>query len=136
MKQVPQKIEEMSKTVIRFALNVAAGASGTLTYNIRKPCTIEGMHVRFYFGNQLSVRVNPYLLKTKERQYNIIDFPAGTKKYIDGEDESLDYNVSVPCDVDDEIVIEYTNTDGANGYDIAVSFELDFMGGALRIGGV
>jgi len=124
--------EDLKRKTVHFSLNVPASTQGALTYRIPGECTIERVSLRFYPDAMLNLQLDPYLLKTKERRYNLIDYVTGAKGYIDGDDDYFIYTCKHPAQVDDVLTIEYNNIDAVDAFDFTVDIELDFMGGLLR----
>lgn len=132
MKKNPEFVGRLARTAFNFAKSIDASGSGTLQQALRQNCTIEKVRVKFYPGPEGDLHIIPYLLKTNDVRYNIIDFPSGSNQYVSGEDEEIVFNVSIPVDVDDIICIEYVNADAVNAHVLSVQVEVDFAGGGMR----
>lgn len=124
--------ESIRRTSYHFAFAIPAAGSGRLSKTIPAPCTIEKMTIRIYPGAVLNVHLDPYILKTNNRRYNVIDYVSGGKQYIDGDNDTLIFDVGHPAQVDDQLVVDYINIDAVNAYDFVVDFEVDFFRGMMR----
>ena len=125
----------MNREAFRLALQVAASGSGEISERVRGDCTLEKVSMRIYIGAQLDLRLTPMIERASAGGIRepIIKYAPGGKQYIDGDDDGFVWSMSVPLQVDDNIVIGYVNNDVANAYDFAVDFEVDYLGGSVRI---
>jgi hypothetical protein len=121
-----------TKEVVAFVLNVAPSTSGSITERIKADCTIEDIVVRFYAGQQRDLRIRPKLRRTGRREENLITFPAGAETWLAGEDDRESLDVSVPGQLDDEIVMYYENIDPVNTYTMVVYVTIDYQSGVNR----
>ena len=125
----------MNREAFRLAFQVPAAGSGELTERVRGDCTLERLSVRIYIGAQLDLKLTPMIQRAAAGGIRepLIKYAPGGKQYIDGDDDTFVWSVSVPMQVDDEIVIGYVNDDVANAYDFACDFEVDYLAGTMRL---
>lgn len=122
-----------NRQVYRLAKKVAAGASGEISVHITRDGTIERLRIRIYIGAQLDLRLNPYIVRKGGMEESLVYFADDGKKYLDGDDDVLDFTMSIPIYRDEDIVVRYINNDGVNDYDFYADLEIDHMGGAYRL---
>lgn len=120
----------------RFALSVPANTSGKLVLDVPSNCTLEKVKCRIYFGAQLALRLKPYIMRPRKTKEEILCYVAGGKDYIDGDDDGFEFDVAIPLWLDDQIVVEYNNTDANYAYDFAIDVELDSRFGVERWPGI
>lgn len=120
------------KEVIAFRGTIAAGASGTLSERVKADGTVESVRARFYPGQQLALRVRPYVEHHGRKQEDLVTY-VGSVGYLAGDDDSFDFPVVVDVSYDDEIKLDYNNTDGTFDYDLVVDIVVDYYGGKVRL---
>lgn len=121
---------------------VPAGATDQETsLEVDQAATVERLSIRIYPGAQLDLELRPVVRQERGNtsDQNLIEY-AG-KEYIDGDDEQYHWDLSVPIEQGDKIVIQATNRDGSNAYDYRANLDIDYQGGSSRgllnaIGGV
>jgi hypothetical protein len=121
------------KEVIVFRYDLAPGLEVNLQERVKAKGTIESVRVRFYKGQQLALKVNPYVEHTLQRNENLVTYSENSKQELSGDDDSSEYPSVVTVDVDDYIKVWAKNTDGVNTYTIVVDVVLDYYGGADRV---
>lgn len=126
-------VRQDNRECFRFAKQVPAGDSGELTFSIPRDGTIERATLRIYIGAQLDLHITPWLERLGGNVEHIIKSTAGSKKYLDGDDDDFDFSLGVPVYRDEVIHVEYKNNDATNAYDFAFHVEIDFMGGSYRM---
>jgi len=128
-------VRSVNREALRMALNVPAGVKGELTERIRGDCTIERASLRIYIGAQLDLEIRPMIERAGVGGIRepLIRYCSGGKQYIDGDDDVYNWILSIPLEVDDKIVLAYSNNDVVNDYDFAFDFEVDYLGGVYRV---
>ena len=126
------------KESISFRGSLADGADVWLQERVKENGTIEGVRVRFYSGQELSLKVSIFLEKKGEVPVSLISFASTTDTYISGDDDYFVFPVVVPVKYDDHVKV-YVENDNGDGfaYHYAVDVDIDYYGGQRRIvGGV
>lgn len=132
---------EMPRVAHRFAVKVPASTApppwptvgaGRLVLPLYSDGTIESVSLRIYPGPELDLRVDPYLMRFNDRRQDIISYVPGGKQYLDGDDDTFLFCVSVPAKRNELLVVDYWNMDANNDYDFALTIEVDYAGGAWR----
>lgn len=122
-----------TRDTIRFAEQVDPGATVTDRYQVDTPSRIEQVNVRIYRGAELDVRIVPFLEFGSDPDHRerlpVLTF-AGSKQYVDGDDDAWEFPVEIPIDDDELVGVEVENTDPDNPYDYSVDFELERLGGS------
>lgn len=118
-----------------LALQVPAGDSGKLSVPVDGPATLESLKLRIYSGAENTLQLRPQK-KSNGAYEDLLDYAendTGTAKtYVDGDDDVWEWALSVPMNPDDEVVIDYENTDGSNAHNFRAVVEIDYLGGAER----
>lgn len=122
-----------NKETIHFGLSVPANTASDLQFHVPYAATIDRLRVRIYAGAQLTLQIKPIVRRLSNQTENIVKYAQNGKKFLDGDDDVFDFGVSIPIFEDEDIIIEYKNTDLINAYDFAVDVELDYKNGQYRI---
>lgn len=126
-----------TKEVIQFKRRIAAGETVILSERVKAPGTIEGLRVRFYPGQELALRVKPYVQHKGQKIEQFITYVEGGDDYLSGDDDREEYGVVMSVDYDDEIKIKVVNTSTTYAYTLNVAVTIDYYAGQDRvIGGV
>lgn len=124
------------KEVIVSRKTVLSGTNDTIEERVKGEGTIEEVRIRFYSGEQLSLKINPYVEHKGEKNENLLTYPKGTDNFITGDDDPFVFPVCVPVSNDDIIKIFYENTGTAESR-LAVDIVVDYYAGRDRVvGGV
>lgn len=135
---------ELRRQSFHFADAVAPGATVTLKRRVPRHGTIERLYVRLYAGNELALRVVPYVMNERLQRRDLVDYAeGGGKTWIDGDDEQLPYNLREPVTENDTVYVQVENvldplvyTDTATyTYNFLVIVEIDYAGGVLPFQG-
>lgn len=126
---------ENKKEVISFRKKILAGEKGILSERIKADGTVETIRVRFYIGQELYLKVMPYI----RHRGNKVEYPitvVGGDYWLTGDDDNFVFDVVIPVNNDDEFVVEFENTSSYD-YNLAVDVTIDYYAGQNRIvGGV
>lgn len=95
--------------------------------------TVEKLKVRFFAGQEKSLQVRPYILHKGRKIEDLVTYPEGTNEYLCGDDDYLEFDLSIPVENDDEIVIAVSNMDIDDPYTLNVSVMIDYYGGKMRV---
>jgi hypothetical protein len=126
-------VKSVNREVIRLALQVAGGVSDTIEFTVPGDCTVERLAIRIYEGAALLLQLKPFIKRAgSEIREPLVRYAKSGKQYIDGEDESYKWTMSIPAGVDDVIGVDYVNSD-ADAHDFAVDVELDYAAGIYRM---
>lgn len=122
-----------SKEVIPFVVNVPPNTTGSLKERIKADATVEEVNLRFYPGQQRDLEVRPKLQRTGNRVEDLITYPKGANDWIAGDDDNIRLDISVTAQLDDEIVIFYSNKDTVNIYTLVVYVTVDYREGKNNV---
>ncbi len=126
------------KEVIAFRKSIAPSTKEEIRERIKADGTIEGVMVRFYPGQQRDLRV----AIEKENRGNktresIVTYPAGTDRFLSGDDDVVNIPCVLECQNDDEIIVTAENINSNYTYTLVCDVTIDYYGGKKRvIGGV
>lgn len=121
------------KEVISFRKTIAPNTTEILQERIKSDGTIEGVRIRFYSGQQLALRVNPYVEHKGRKYENLLTYAEGTSTFLSGDDDRFDYPTVLNVDYDDFLKVWVQNTDLVNAYDVVVDITIDYYGGQNRV---
>jgi len=83
------------------------------------------LQARIYVGAELDLRLEI----DKERRgvrSSLVKY-AGTKTYIDGDDDVHEWEVFIPIEKDDKVIVKPVNVNTAYAYDYRVNFAVDYV---------
>jgi len=112
-----------------LAQTVEAEGSGKVTLPITDPGTLEHLKLRIYPGAENYLRLTPQV--NRSNGYEDVIALAG-KTYIDGDDDSFEWELSKPLREGDELVIRYQNLDTAYEHSFRAVASIDYAGGLTR----
>lgn len=124
---------------LTFARQVPAGESDQLAHEVEEPATVESVQTRIYQGAENTLRLRLYHIAdgSRSRLIEHVGDPdaggGGTKDYIDGDDDDYRWDVSVPVERGDTLVVDHENTDGSNAHNYRVNMDVDHLGGSGRL---
>lgn len=124
---------ESKKEVIVIRKEIPSGFTDVISERIKADCTIEEIRIRFYRGQQLSLKVYPFVEHKGHKIESFFTFPSTTDNTLAGDDDYFVFPVSVPCEYDDYIKIHCHNIDGSYDYTLAVDIVVDYLGGKQRV---
>ena len=121
------------KEITSFRKSIPA-ESGVLQFKerIKAEGTIEKVSVRFYQGQQLKLKVQPFLLKHGGQPVKLIDYADGTDAFLSGDDDYFQYPVGIQTEYDDYILIIAENT-ALFECNMVVDVVVDYVGGKRRV---
>jgi hypothetical protein len=114
-----------------IAQEVAAGASGELAVDVDAAGTLEGLKLRIYAGAENTLQLRPQR-KTNGGYENLLAYGNDGKHYVDGDDDVWEWDLSIPVQKDDAIVVRYENTDANNPHNFRAVTEIDHLNGVER----
>lgn len=112
------------------AYQVPAGAAGTIEVATDGPCTLEHLKLRIYDGAENTLQLRPQ--KERNGTYDELLAYGDGKQYVDGDDDVWEWDLSIPFETDEKIVIRYDNTDTQNPHNFRATTSVDYMNGAER----
>lgn len=125
------------KETIAFIKNIAASTDLKLSERVKGEGTIEKFTVRFYPGQERSLQVRATVIHKGNKTEDLVTYPEGGENYLSGDDDSLSFNIVIPVENDDEIVLYVKNIDATYEYTLVAYIEIDYFGGKNRVvGGV
>jgi hypothetical protein len=123
--------------VMFFQKTIAPSENDYVKQRVKANGTVEQLRVRFYPGQQLSLRVNVIVMHKGNRSEPLVSYLEGGNQFLSGEDDYFVLPVVVPVEYDDEIRVYFENTDGSNPYTLSVQVVVDYFAGTDRVvGGV
>lgn len=126
--QIFQKIDVKP---LHFGRKVGASSSGTERYNVKKNGTIEKIAIRIYSGAEDTLQLNVFKDNDEvDNLQKIIETPDD-QNFIGGNEDFFTFEISEEVTQEDEIVVEYDNTDGSNPHRYKINMEIDRTGGIL-----
>lgn len=124
------------KEVITFRKKILALESLTFSERVKDNGTIEKVSLRFYSGQEMQLRILPFIKHTGNKVEYLTTSPIGDG-FLYGDDDSFILDVVVPVFYDDEIIVKVENLSTTFNYDMVVDFTIDYYRGTDRIvGGV
>ena len=124
------------KEVVSFRKNIGAGVKEMLKERVKAPGTVEKIRVKFYSGEQLTLKIKPCVEKKGRQLVDLITYPKNTDTVITGDDELLTFDVVFPVYNDDVLVLIVENT-GDKLSRCSCDIEVDYYAGDKRVvGGV
>lgn len=107
-----------------IAKQVPAATRDRESWVVPRDGRLEDLAVRIYAGAENTLHLRLYHEQNSGAQETLIT-PIG-KTYIDGDDDKWVWDLSIPVRQDDELVVDYENTDGANAHNFRVTFDVDY----------
>lgn len=125
------------KEVVAIRTKVLPLETKNIIERIKADGTIEGVRIKFYYGQQLALKVYPYVKHKGNKLEPLLTYPEGTEPAISGDDDTFQFDIVTPVQNDDEIYFIVKNTSSEFEYNIAIDITVDYYGGKSRIiGGV
>jgi len=112
-----------------IAKQVPAATEGKETVDVESDGTIEALKLRVYSGAENTLRLRPQIDRRGHYE-DIISY--GGKSFVDGDDDVWEWDLSVPIEAQEEIVIRHDNTDGSNAHNYRATVDVDYWGGTRR----
>lgn len=98
------------RRVLYFAGSVPS--SMTLTTTVRLPfdMVFELLRVKFYVATNLNLRIVPFFIRldSGNQRISFIEY-VGEKRFLDGDDETMIFNICMPFKKDERIGLIITN---------------------------
>jgi hypothetical protein len=116
----------MKKEVIAIRKKVLAGESNVITERVKYDGVIEGINVRFYAGQENELIVMPYIFHKGRKMETFFTYPEGTDPFLSGEDDHLEYPLSLDVEYDDEIHVRYENKATMYDYTLVVDIIITY----------
>jgi hypothetical protein len=123
--------DDMKESIV-IRRSVAAGESGTVRERLKADGTVEEIRVRFYPGQEGDLQVMPYILHKGERREDLLTFPAGSDRFLSGDDDYVVFPLSVSFEYDDNLQIDFKNI-ATFPYTLSVDVIVDYLGGQNRV---
>jgi len=120
---------------LTFARQVPADESDRLTWEVGNDATVEGVTARIYRGAENTLHLRLKHIPASGSPSQLVEPAADDgdgKDYIDGDDDAWEWDLSVPVEEGDLLVVEHENTDGSNAHNYRVNMDIDYMGGVER----
>lgn len=125
------------KEVVAIRTKILPNETKTITERIKADGTVENINVRFYYGQQLALKVYPYVRHMGNKLEGLLTYPEGAENSISGDDDIFKFDIVCPVKNDDELYIIIENTSSEFEYNVAIDIVVDYYAGQSRIvGGV
>jgi hypothetical protein len=132
---IENKLQDMES--ISFRKVIEKGQSVILKERVKADGTVTKVKIKFYEGQEGSLRVTPYVLKTRNRIEQLVTYAEGSDTYLSGNDEAYEQDISLKINNDDYVCISVTNTSSEYDYNLNADILVDYYGGNDRVvGGV
>jgi hypothetical protein len=122
-----------TKEVVSFRKLVPAGVTDVLSERIKGPGTVEGFRIRFYPGQQLSLKVWVVIEHKGGLTESLVTFAETSDEFLSGDDDRMEFDVVASVENDDFLKIKVFNSDMVNDYNLAVDVTIDYYGGTQRV---
>lgn len=124
------------KETVSFRKNIEPGVREVLKERVKAPGTVEEIRIRYYAGEQLTLKIRPCVEKKGSQLVDLITYAGNTDAFITGDDEPLPFKVVFPVYNDDELVVIVENI-GSVASRLSIDIEVDYYAGDKRVvGGV
>lgn len=124
------------KEVIIFRKLIAPGEKLTFEERIKENGTIESVKLRFYSGQEMNLKVYPFVRHTGNRIENFTTSPTN-EPYIMGDDDAFVFDVVIPVWNDDTLTVMVENASLTYSYNMVCDITVDYYSGTDRVvGGV
>ncbi len=124
------------KEVITFRKLIAPLEELLLVERVKDNGTIENVKLRFYSGQEMNLKVYPFVKHTGNKIENLTSSPTN-EYFLAGDDDNFILDVVVPVYYDDEIHVKVKNESVQYAYNLVCDVTIDYYGGENRIvGGV
>lgn len=124
------------KEVITYRKKLAPLEEIELIERVKDNGTVENIKLRFYSGQEMQLKVLPYIKHIGNKIEYVTSSPTGDY-YLAGDDDNFLLDVVVPINYDDEIVVKAINLSNINSYDMVCDITIDYYMGTDRVvGGV
>jgi hypothetical protein len=126
--------DSVKKEIITFREVIPANTLQTLEFKerIKANGTIETVKVRFYKGQQKALEVYPFVRHKGNKDESLITY-SGSTSHLSGDDDYFIYDVVVPVENDDQMMIHVKNIDPTYAYTMVVDVAVDYYGGKDRV---
>jgi hypothetical protein len=124
----------VKKEIITFREIIPPNTLQDLQFSerIKADGTIETIKVRFYKGQQKSLQVYPFVRHKGNKDESLITY-SGSTNHLSGDDDYFIYDVVVPVENDDQMIIFVKNVDPTYSYTMVVDVAIDYYGGKDRV---
>lgn len=116
----------MKKEVIAMRQNIPVLSKGTIKERVKYDGFIEGIHVRFYAGQENELTIFPYVMHKGSKVETFFTYPEGTDPHLSGEDDKLEFPLSIDIEYDDELHVAYENKSDTYEYTLVVDIIVSY----------
>jgi hypothetical protein len=115
----------VKREVIAIRRNMLPGEVTEIVERVKYDGNIERINVRFYAGQENELTVLPYVRHKGNKTETFFTFPEGTEPVLSGEDDRLEFPLSIEVEYDDEIVVRAENKSaGVNAYEYTLVVDI------------
>jgi hypothetical protein len=119
----------LKKEVMSFRQDIQPLTSETLSERIKANGRIAEIRLRFYPGVERDLRVRPYVLHKGDKQEDVFTYVGTTEPYLSGDDDYLEFTISVEVEYDDKMIVFVSNESGVYPYtlvcDVIIIYEVE-----------
>lgn len=119
-----------------FAAEQAVSTVKDYEKTIRAVGTVTTISVRIYDGPETALRLQVFKKNQLGELQSLVQYSgtSGAKDYIDGNDDTFKFDIRVPIEREDKLIVRANNTSASYAYDFAVHIEIDFATWAQQYG--
>lgn len=122
------------KEVITFRKKIDALEKVKLIERIKADGIIESIKIRFYMGQELQLKVLPYVAHRGNKVEYMTTNPVGNGDYsIAGDDDYFIFDVAVPVRYDDDLIVSVENISSEFAYNLSCDITIDYLFGTNRV---
>ena len=118
------------KRGISFAEQTDGESTDEVVHTVVSPATIEQIHARIYPGPENELELVLQHRSRESSQWVSLITHEG-KQFLDGDNDTWEFDVAIPVAKDDEIRVVATNN-ATEEYDWRVNMDVDELGGVRR----
>jgi hypothetical protein len=100
--------------------------SGMLKERVKANGVIRQVSIRFYSGQEKSLRVRPFVLHKASRAEDFFTYVEGTDVFMSGDNDVFNFPITLDVEYDDQIAVSYENTSSAYPYSLVVDVQVVF----------
>jgi hypothetical protein len=126
---IDRREKKMKSEVISFRYEADPTEIYTLKERMKADGVVSQVNIRFYPGCELALEVKPFILHKGRRAEDFFTYAEFSKSAISGDDDFFQFPVSLTFELDDEICVYFSNTDGINSYTVCVDVFVNYEAG-------
>jgi hypothetical protein len=120
------------KEPIVFIKKIPPGVTDVLSERVKGDGTIEGFTVRFFPGQENSLRVRPFVEHRGGTIEELVTYVETGDRFLSGDNDYDEYAAAIPVRNDDYVKVHVTNTSPYE-YTLKIVVNVDYLGGQNRM---